>query len=302
MPRPTLYVCCPAYALRGPAHTATVLRAAEQLAQARGWQVVPGPSLFYYPGPGAWAPAPARRAELVAALQHHYLWACRGGYGCLPLLPDVLTLDPPGPPPVLLGFSDVTVLHAAWLKRGWGPSYYARLGDDPGQGRVAESLLPLLDGQALTRSNTSDPMARALRPGQAQGPLFAACLAVLAGLCGTPAQPDLRGRILALEDIDERAYRVDFFLEQLFQSGALTGIRGLIGGSFLHQNEPEYQGPTHDEVLTAWAQRLAIPAISRLPFGHLADALTLPNGRQTTLDVAPDDWRLAFHKDNPEAR
>jgi muramoyltetrapeptide carboxypeptidase LdcA involved in peptidoglycan recycling len=95
-----------------------------------------------------------------------------------------------------------------------------------------------------------------LRTGQATGPIFAACLRVLVGLVGTPLFPDLKGHILALEDIDERPYRIDRDLNQLFLSGALIGIVGIVFGSFSTCTDPD--GRDAAEVFATWADKLRV--------------------------------------------
>jgi muramoyltetrapeptide carboxypeptidase len=114
---------------------------------------------------------------------------------------------------------------------------------------------------------------------------------VLTGLVGTPWMPDLRGHLLAIEDIDERPYRLDRDLWQLHRSGALRGITGLIGGTFPAHLPEGYAGPTAATVLTAWADRLGIPALGGVPFGHEADPLTLALRRPSHL-IVDDQPRL----------
>jgi len=193
----------------------------------------------------------------------------------------------------LIGFSDTTVLHACWRARGWAPTLYGTFGERTADSRQAASLGALLRGEPLLCSEASEPAVRVLRPGQAHGPLFAACLVVLANLVGTPAFPSLAGHILAIEDVNERPYSIDFALNQLYLSGSLDGIVGLIGGAFHHQIEADYGGPTVDEVLASWAARLSVPTLARLPFGHLDDQLVLPCGAPATLSASEDGrWQL----------
>jgi muramoyltetrapeptide carboxypeptidase len=118
--------------------------------------------------------------------------------------------------------------------------------------------------------------------------LFPACLSVLAGLCGTSLQPDLRGAVLAIEDINVQPFQIDFNLHQLHLAGALRGVTALLGGSFTGELRPDYLGPTPDELLATWGRRLRVPVLTRLPFGHLDDALVLPAGRRTEVRAHGD--------------
>lgn len=290
----TLYAFCPSYAVQGPRERARYLASARAWGRSAGLRVTASPLLSRYLGAGAWLPVEARVADLTSALSHDVLWACRGGYGCIDLVRPILAARPRGRPR-LIGYSDVTVLHACWRVRGWGETYYGNLGGaEPGT-RAAATLRPLLRGQALEVGPRESAAVRVLRPGRAAGPCFAACLTVLAGLCGTPAQPDLRDHVLCIEDIDEHAYQVDFALNQLWLAGALEGIVALAGGTFIAQHAPEYTGPTALEILKAWGDRLGVPVLARLPFGHMPDAMFLANGRPVEVRAGADGaWSLRF--------
>ncbi len=290
----TLYVCCPSYALQNPLEKRDYTARARAFARRMNLRVVLSPLLDRHLPRGTWLDASARRDDMVEALRHSVVWACQGGYGCVHLIPSLLEARATGRPR-LIGYSDITILHACWRLRGWGEGYYGQIPRELDDGREAGTLLPLFRGRALRRSNQTDAAVVVLRPGCAEGPCFATCLAVLAGLAGTPALPDLRGCILAVEDIDEKPYQVDFAFAQLHAAGALDGIVALIGGSFTHQAPLDYGGPGVDDVLRAWGERLGVPAISRLPFGHLPDSLVMCNGRRLRLEAEADGaWALTF--------
>ncbi len=280
---PRLYITCPSYTMKNPAEKAKTLKTAQTWADALGWEVVPSPLLARYYEAGMWLPVEARAEDMEQALQHEIVWAFRGGYGAVHLVPALLRAQTAGSP-LLIGYSDITVLHACWRVRGWGPALYGTLSEGTADARQAMSLMAALKGEEFICSSEAEPAARVLRPGTARAPLFAACLVVLANLCGTAAFPDLRGQILAIEDIDERPYAIDFALNQMYLAGKLDGIAGLLCGSFYHQVAAEYGGPTVDEILASWAERLAVPTICRLPFGHMDDPLVLATG--VTVEIA----------------
>ena len=284
------FLWCPAYPLADAVRVGKARQAAKELAAALGWDMHEAPTLALPGAPGAWAPAEVRRQELAQALAHDVLLAARGGYGCLDLIDDLLAW--PGRGGLLVGYSDLTVLHAVWRRRRWGETLYGFLpGVDHGN-RALTSTIALARGQGLHCDSTSDPAVTALVPGAAQGWCFAACLRVLAGLVGTSAMPDLRGALLALEDIDERPYQLDRDLAQLFNAGTLDGVAGLVFGRFPASLATDYGGPTTVAVCQRWATRLGVPAIFGLPLGHDPDPLTLACGRMTRLLVKAGDWSL----------
>lgn len=292
--KPTCYVCCPSYAAAGPLERATFVAKVRVLCQKLDWTLIVSPLLERrFPG-GAWLPLAEREEDLRRALRHDAVVGFRGGYGAIQLVPALLKAKA-SRKPCLIGFSDLTVLQAAWRKHGWGEGCYGTV-PDRWDGRQGESLLALLRGQGFGIAARDERAVQILRAGTAAGPCFTACASVLAGLCGTGLQPDLHGCILALEDVDEKPYQVDFALHQLFLAGALHGLTGLLGGSFSHANRVDYQGPTHTEILAAWAARLKVPCVARLPFGHMDDPLVMPNGRTVTLRAKrAGTWSVKIH-------
>jgi muramoyltetrapeptide carboxypeptidase len=289
---PTCYVTLPSWPVKAQADADEALRGAEAVARELGWRVVPSPLLARpMAGHGAWQDPAVRLADLRTALRHDVVWGAKGGYGCIQLLPGLLRLTARRRP-AFIGFSDNTVMHALWWRQGWEEAFYGRVPHRLGSSRHGRSFLPLARGEGLHLDASEQPVVQALADGEAQGPLFVACLRVLAGLAGTPLQPDLRGALLAIEDVDEKPYNVDFALSQLHLAGALTGVRGIVGGFFTHTEKSDYSGPAMAEVLARWAARLRVPAITRLPFGHLDDHLVLPTGRRARLSVRRGRWSL----------
>lgn len=283
MPVDAAWLTCPAYVLRDDQAAAAALAAAQAVSPL---PVHPSPLLAERCPPGAWPAAERRRADFTTALNHRLIFAARGGYGCLDLAE--LAAAHRGPWPRLVGYSDLTVLHAAWWQAGRRDGVYGFLAGVAHGERARSSAAALLRGQPV--ACTLPPHA-ALRPGQVDAPCFPACLRVLAGLCGTPLQPDLRGAVLAIEDIDEKPYAIDRDLRQLHASGALAGVVALVGGRFPWTPAPGYAGPQAPAIITAWADRLGIPAWTGIPFGHDDDPLALPvGGRIRLADDRLDAW------------
>lgn len=285
------YVACPAYAaLRDPA--AVRARAAAVAADC-GWDLAWSP-LLERPAPLPWHDADARRADLRRAAGHDVIWAARGGHGCLHLVEEALALpENVSRPPLLVGYSDVTALHACWRRRGWGETIYGPMAASDLGPRARRSLVAAVTGRPQAWDAELVAEARVLRPGSAEGPCFAACLSVLAALAGTPAMPDLSGCVLVIEDVDERAYRVDRALEQLALAGALDGVAGLVASALPCRDRPP-RDPEPAAIVARWGERLAVPTLFGLPCGHDHDPWSLVNGRPLSLRLGDErSWRLA---------
>jgi muramoyltetrapeptide carboxypeptidase len=123
--------------------------------------------------------------------------------------------------------------------------------------------------------------------GTAKGRLIGGNLAILAALCGTSS--DVRKRkgpiILFIEDIGELPYRIDRYLVQLRQSGALDEVMGVVvgdlGGSENNRDELK-------QVVFSHFAHLSIPLVMDAAIGHGQINTTLPYGTEVELIVGVD--------------
>lgn len=213
------------------------------------------------------------------------VWALRGGYGTLRIM-DALDLGRQLSDPIpFIGFSDNTSVHARHAALGivsfHGPHPGAEF--PPETEDAFRRVLFSAEPPGAVQPRTCDPPARALVLGQVEGPLVGGNLAILAALCGTRHAMAARGSILFLEDVGEPAYRIDRMLQQLYASGAVEGVIGIAFGRFTQP--PESDAHPVAEVLAEFAERLAVPAVLDLPFGHVEHNCTLPVGARARLSA-----------------
>jgi muramoyltetrapeptide carboxypeptidase len=235
----------------------------------------------YLAGPDA-----ARAADLQSAIDDDTIdaiWAMRGGYGTVRLLPMLDFTRLLARPKAFIGFSDNTTLHLA----------LARLQLVSFHGPHAAAEFPPLTEECFRRvllstepagvlPTTSAPTT--LQGGSAEGPLAGGNLALLAAACGTSVSLQGAGCIILIEDVGEPVYRVDRMLTQLARAGALEGALALGFGRFSEIDPPEDEDAMH-ELLHEFAAPLGIPAVSGLPFGHVDENWTLPFGVRARLDA-----------------
>ncbi len=233
---------------------------------------------------------PRRLAELWRALEEpdtRAIVCARGGYGAMRLLDRL----PPGTVrrarKVLVGFSDVTALHASWALAGLR-SLHA-----PMAASLAKASDPALARWfAGLEGEVPAPFpVEPLVPGVAEGPLLGGNLAVLAALLGTPFLPPLDGAILFLEDVGERPYRVDRMLTQLRLAGVFARVSGVAIGSF-RACDPGPDGVTVEEVLRERLRELNVPVALGVPAGHIDDNVPLPLGARARLDAEHGELAL----------
>ena len=272
----------PAGPLRGDAD---LLRAIDNV-RSFGWEPVVGDHALARDGYFAGADAD-RAADLNHALNDDSVdavWCLRGGYGTMRIL-DAIDYDAMARrPKPIIGYSDITALHAALARRSDVVTYHGPTARAALSAFTRDSLACALVHGGDSCGTAID--ARVLRGGTAHGVLAGGNLALLSALAGTTFAPRLDDTILVLEDIDEAVYRVDRMLRQLLLAGLLDGVRGIVFGACTNCPEGSDDGARRlDDVIVEVADLLAVPAISGVPVGHIDDQWTLPFGAPAALDA-----------------
>lgn len=250
----------------------------------------PGDELPYLAGGDA-----ARCAALQQALEDERVdavFCARGGYGAMRLLQrlDPRALSARRVP--LVGFSDVTALHA-WASRAGIPSVHGPVVTQLPRLPEVEvlHLFELLEGKRLPELRGLTP----LRPGRARGPLRGGNLTLLSHLLGTPYFPDLTGAILLLEDVGEAPYRLDRMLTQLRLAGALSGVAGILLGEFTDCDERAGGSSpllSAARVLEERLGELEVPVLAGAPVGHGRHNEALPLEYVAELDAEHGTLRV----------
>lgn len=217
----------------------------------------------------------------------------RGGYGAMRILPMIDWAAVRANPKFFCGFSDITALHAAIAQRTGLITFHgpmvAAFGD---VAYNSAGLFAAMTGAAVGEIPWPPPDApdaptpTVIRPGVAEGRLAGGNLTLLTSLLGTPWEPDLSGRLLVLEEVDEEPYRVDRALTQLLLAGKLQGVRGIVFGDSSSCFQPS-EGKTWTlmDVLEDRLGPLGVPILYGFPCGHTEYRATLPLGAMARLDA-----------------
>jgi len=273
----------------GPLRDGTDLERAIANTHALGWEPVVGAHVLERDGYLAGTDE-ARRADLnrfVADDSIDAIWCIRGGYGAMRLLNGLDYAAWRDHPKTLIGYSDVTALHAAIGPRAdlvtfHGQTARAELTEFTRASLVA-AVTEVGDGGA---GPMTAPDASVLRAGCARGTLAGGNLAVLSALMGTAFAPPLDDAILVLEDVNESVYRLDRMFTQLRLSGALDRVAAIAFGHFTDIPEDQHgEDCTLDDLLREIADRCGVPCVARIPVGHIPDQWTIPFGRSAVLDA-----------------
>jgi muramoyltetrapeptide carboxypeptidase len=215
----------------------------------------------------------------------------RGGYGTTRILDKLDFTKFAQNPKWIIGFSDVTALHAHLYKLGFEslhaimPILFPREGSED----AIESLRKILFGEKISYSAPAHDFNRA---GIAEGDLVGGNLSILHTILGTRSDFDYAGKILFLEDLDEYLYHLDRMLVHLDRCGKLENLAGLIIGhmSDMKDNLIPF-GKNAYEIIQEHTAKYDYPVCFDFPVGHEAHNLALVCGRKVMLEVtASGSW------------
>jgi muramoyltetrapeptide carboxypeptidase len=218
-----------------------------------------------------------RRSEVGA------IFCARGGFGSVQLLSRLETALPL-PPKILVGYSDITILLNWFLQKCRMVTFHAPmvamdLATGLGQ-RSSDHFWGTLTGE---KRRWTLELREVVRPGKASAPMMGGCLSLLVTTLGTPYEVDTRGKLLFLEDVGEKPYRVERMLTHLKMAGKLDGVAGVVFGDF---SQCEGEG-TRDvgQVIADVFEDSGYPVLTGLNAGHGTENLLLPFGVEMTLDA-----------------
>lgn len=228
--------------------------------------------------------------------------AIRGGYGATRILNEIDYSAMRTNPKLLLGFSDITALHIAFLMESGVVTFHSPCADSSwnpysiaGFKAVCQDAPKNYEVPLSTGATTKVLRPASRKPGelnQVPGTLLGGNLTVLTSMVGTKWLPKFADSILFLEDIAEDPYRIDRMLTQLESAGHLHGCRAIAVGDLrprkLYPEEtpdPPERTFTYEQVFQDRCDRLGIPVVMGLPFGHVSSNHVIPLGIQSKIDL-----------------
>lgn len=285
----------------GPVPEPSVVDQCREELEKLGFTVWTGPSagkfMDYHAGTDA-----ERTKDLMDALTDpdiKAVFCTRGGYGSGRLLPGLDYRTIAANPRMFAGFSDLTAVHAALMKKAGiatlhSPTiasalvYESQRIEGPSRGIFLQHLTsaePI--GSIREKMQWNDPWT--IRGGKAAGKIFGGNLAVFSALVGTPYIPEPEGMILFLEDVGEEPYRLDRCFTQLEQSGYLSRVEGIILGQFTDAEPSNPKREKIDVVLPRILGHLPVPILGNFPAGHVPVHASLPFGCRVEMDADSGD-------------
>jgi muramoyltetrapeptide carboxypeptidase len=216
------------------------------------------------------------------------IFVARGGYGSgriLPLLDFEAIALTPKP---FIGFSDLTFLLNPIVERArmvafHGPMLAIDHQIEERNRRSFEHLRKLLVGEI---DGFEMEAQHVIHLGTGEGELMGGCLSIVTAMLATPYAPNFDGKILFLEEVGERAYRIDRMLVQLRQSGALSRCAGIVFGAIRPYGGEENEARMILRFVAEQTSGLEIPVLFGIDAGHFTNNLALPFGVRARIDSA----------------
>lgn len=261
-----------------------------ELLQSFGIETVTGRHVFSESEETYFASSKENRAEDFNAFLHDpsidLILCARGGYGSMQILPliDWETLKRRNLP--VVGFSDITAVHLAMLKKKAGipvvSQMAARLStalEDKRTADSAERVMHLIFNPATPRFRETADLLPVGNGKDAAGKIICANLTMLTALMGTGYLPSFRNKIVILEDIGEPPRKLDRALVQLLLGGTLSCASAILFADYTDCGTQE----EHRRIFERFASETDVPVYSGLNFGHGIPSLSFVCGEDAVI-------------------
>lgn len=209
----------------------------------------------------------------------------RGGYGSPRLLNRIDYKIIKNNPKIFVGYSDITALQMAFYTKAGlvtfaGPMLAVDFGEEISSFTEEMFWSLVTSNKKMKIKLPDDEKLFALKGGNATGTILGGNLALITSLLGTEYLPDMKQKILFLEDIGESPYRIDRMFNQLKLAKVFDKLSGIILGAFIDCNETDLgkRTLTLGEVVDSYFSGFKKPVVYNFPHGHLIHKLTIPLG------------------------
>jgi muramoyltetrapeptide carboxypeptidase len=240
--------------------------------------------------------------EMFAREEVDAIWCVRGGYGSIRIL-DLLDYEVIRQnPKVLIGYSDITAILTAIYQESGLVTFHGPVGTSDFNGFSKKSIRKVLMYPGETykfpykreKETGENPEfdRYTISGGEAEGELIGGNVSVLDSIIGTRFEPDYENKLVYLEDVGEKTYRVDKMIFHLLSGTNLKQAAGIVMGIFADCNVNEAPSLSLRTALDDLLKPLGIPVSYGLSFGHIKRQVTIPTGIRATMDADKNTFRL----------
>lgn len=211
----------------------------------------------------------------------------RGGYGSVRIIDKIDFSIFKKNPKWLVGYSDITVFHCHINKNIGVETLHASMPINFAENTEdsINSLFSSLKGEKIIFNFPSNNILN--RDGIAETEIIGGNLSVLYSLLASKSFPDLNGKILFIEDLDEYLYHIDRMMVALKRAGAFNNLAGLIVGGMTMMNDNNIPfGKNAEEIIRDVVDEYDFPIAFGFPAGHFNDNRAIIMGAKYKLQVS----------------
>lgn len=277
------------------------LRRAEAMVREMGFTPVIGDHILdthgYMAGTDEHRLSDLKRAMLDDSIRA--IWPLTGGFGCLPLLPELPYAAFAAAPKIIIGSEDNSHLTAAVATVSGVVTLHGpncdRVDTRASFDSVKRALTHCDYPEMTTRDSVLEHFASTAIEGVSKGQTLPVNLTSLVSLFGTPYEPRLDGRLLFLEDADERNDILDRWFTTLYISGKLSTVAAMGLGRF---DRVDSRGASNmlsfEELVYDRVMEMGLNTCFDLPFGQSGDTAIMPLGVWAVLEMDSRQVKLVY--------
>jgi muramoyltetrapeptide carboxypeptidase len=192
----------------------------------------------------------------------------RGGYGSMRLIPELAKVTPPNSPKLFIGMSDITALHLFLQQKWQWPVLHGAIALDKFSPESIASVKSILFNEIQPIEFSGLPLNSAAEKNKIiESTIIGGNLCLIQTSIGTIWQINGKNKIILLEEVGERGYRIDRMLEHLRQAGIFNDAAAILLGDFISGTEPNGTSLIKP-VLERFAKTCEIPIVQIAGIGH----------------------------------
>lgn len=244
------------------------------------------------------APDELRLVDLQEALNNPEIKAiicALGGYGTTRIIDQLDFTLAKQNPKWIVGFSDITALHATAFKNGM-LSIHGNMPIVMAKERANEanqSLYDLLFNNDFKTTTWQSHSGNKL--GEAEGKLMGGNLTLLVDALATKTENETKDCILIVEEIDEHLYKIDRMFNHLKRAGKLENLKGLLVGYFTNNKQGERAFHlSFEEIILHHTRDYNFPISFGFPSGHEQPNMPWIHGAKATLICSANQSTLNY--------
>lgn len=201
------------------------------------------------------------------------VWCLLGGYGSTKIIPMLSSLPVPSHQKIFIGFSDITALHI-FLQGRWGwPTIHGPSGYQVSLNKVSNDSINILRDilfkkeQVFLYEQIVPLNNQAKNNLRIHSPIIGGNLHLIQASLGTSWQINADNKILFMEEVNEKAYRVDRVLTHLNQARIFDRAKAILFGDIIDKGEPDGKFIIM-KVIEEFSHRFSLPILKINNIGH----------------------------------